>query len=263
MVALLPLALLRLASSEAPRLSLAALSTHSGFEADASLLAARGARAALLRREGSGNARIEQPAAPCECAGLTALSSSARGGAAGGSCACSSPTPPAPKPAKQGQGASSQSQQFMKAFLEQRAKGYTCTDLNGKTQYFPPNRNPVDFDCRLWRAARLHAKDMATRNYFSHETLGSGKQFWDRVKEAGAGTTANGEVIAYSTWEGSAEPLDVWLESRKGHCHMIMDPQVVRIGTEFAKTPSGKVAYYWTGLLAFTLDGRTPQACLR
>ena len=37
---------------------------------------------------------------------------------------------------------------------------------------------------RLARAARRHARDMARRNYFSHDTLGGGS-FVDRIRRAG------------------------------------------------------------------------------
>ena len=55
---------------------------------------------------------------------------------------------------------------------------------------------PLNFNVKLRCAARKHAKDMARRNYFSHDTLGSGMTASDRVTAAGYRWSTTGENIA-------------------------------------------------------------------
>ena len=59
-----------------------------------------------------------------------------------------------------------------------RAAGGTCSDGNGGTNTYAANPVPLEFDCRLWRAARLHSQDMADNDYFSHDVK-LFSFFWD------------------------------------------------------------------------------------
>jgi len=158
--------------------------------------------------------------------------------------------------------ASDEAKEFFDLLLQQRAKGYTCENEDGsKRRYDPLASDKMKFDCRLRMAAKLHSEDMAERSYFSHETQGSRRQFWQRAEDQG--TTANGEVIAASTSGTPAGTLNQWLTSKTGHCDGIMNPANLRFGVERAEgSKSGRPYWYWTGMSATSLQGGPPQECL-
>jgi len=87
---------------------------------------------------------------------------------------------------------------------------------------------------RLSRAARRHARDMARRNYFSHDTLGGGT-FVDRIRRAGYLRDANrwsvGENLAWGTQYRSAprSVAQMWMQS-PGHRANILNPSFREIG---------------------------------
>jgi uncharacterized protein YkwD len=98
--------------------------------------------------------------------------------------------------------------------------------------------HPLALDPRLHAAARDHSKDMATMNFFEHESPVPGKKTMaDRAKLAG--TTARAENI----YNGSSEPAEVvqsWFLS-PGH-HVNMFANFRRIGV-------GRHEMHWTLML--------------
>lgn len=68
-------------------------------------------------------------------------------------------------------------------------------------------------NARLSRAARIHAQDMVSNNYFSHDSL-DGSSFSDRARAAGY-TCAAGENIALGQ-RSEAEVVGEWMTS-PGH----------------------------------------------
>ena len=87
---------------------------------------------------------------------------------------------------------------------------------------------------KLSRAARRHARDMAKRNYFSHDTLGGGS-FVDRIRRAGYLKGAHrwvvGENLAWGS-RGHSRPrviMDMWMNSA-GHRANILNPSFREIG---------------------------------
>ena len=87
---------------------------------------------------------------------------------------------------------------------------------------------------KLSRAARRHARDMARRNYFSHDTLGGGS-FVDRIRHEGylrgAHTWYVGENLAWGTM-GSSRPhviMQLWMNS-PGHRANILNATFREIG---------------------------------
>ena len=82
---------------------------------------------------------------------------------------------------------------------------------------------------RLSRAALLHARDMARRNYFSHESL-TGASFLDRIKRTGYLRTADswsvGENIAWGSGRYSTPRAIVrsWMQS-PGHRANVLQPR--------------------------------------
>jgi len=93
---------------------------------------------------------------------------------------------------------------------------------------------PLKLNRRLSRAARRHARDMARRDYFSHDTLGGGS-FVDRIRRAGylrgARRWAVGENLAWGTHYRSAPRAitEMWMAS-PGHRANILNPSFREIG---------------------------------
>jgi uncharacterized protein YkwD len=120
-----------------------------------------------------------------------------------------------------------------------RATARTC----GTTSY--AKAPPLATDERLVRAAQLHSKDMATKNYFSHTGL-DGSRPWDRVSRQGYAWSAVGENIAagYTTPEAVVQG---WLKSA-GHCANIMNPRYTQTGV--GQATGGRYGVYWTQVFA-------------
>jgi uncharacterized protein YkwD len=86
----------------------------------------------------------------------------------------------------------------------------------------------------LSRAARRHARDMARRNYFSHDTLGGGS-FLDRIRREGylrgARRWVVGENLAWGT-HGHSRPRVItrlWMNSA-GHRANILNASFREVG---------------------------------
>ena len=91
---------------------------------------------------------------------------------------------------------------------------------------------------RLSRAARRHARDMARRNYFSHDTLGGGS-FLDRIRRTGylrgAHSWIVGENLAWGS-RGYSRPqviMRMWMNS-PGHRANILNASFREIGIGLA-----------------------------
>jgi uncharacterized protein YkwD len=81
--------------------------------------------------------------------------------------------------------------------------------------------DPLLYDGKLCKAAQSHCKDMAARDYFSHESpVESLKTPWDRAKAAG--TTASGENI-YKGSSVSTDALKAWFFSPGHHKNMFSE----------------------------------------
>jgi uncharacterized protein YkwD len=87
---------------------------------------------------------------------------------------------------------------------------------------------------KLSRAARRHARDMARRNYFSHDTLGGGS-FLDRIRRTGylrgAHSWIVGENLAWGS-KGYSRPeviMRMWMHS-PGHRANILNASFREIG---------------------------------
>ena len=91
---------------------------------------------------------------------------------------------------------------------------------------------------RLSRAARRHARDMARRKYFSHDSLG-GATFLDRIRRAGylrgARRWSVGENLAWGTHNRSSPRhiTRMWMAS-PGHRANILSPAFREIGIAVA-----------------------------
>ena len=123
------------------------------------------------------------------------------------------------------------------ALVALRRAGATCP--NG--QSFPPNSKVFAFDCRLWRAARAHSQDMATKNYFDHVTP-DGRDPCAQTKAFGL------QACSQNIAGGQATALDALnaLKASPHHCPNMMDPALTRIGVGFFSTSSSTYKNYWT-----------------
>lgn len=83
----------------------------------------------------------------------------------------------------------------------------------------------------LQRAARLHAKDMIERDYFSHNTKGTGETFADRIEKQGYEYRRAAENIAYGTGrEGSTtNTFQGWMDS-SGHRSNLLNGHLREVG---------------------------------
>lgn len=123
---------------------------------------------------------------------------------------------------------------------EARAAGHDC-DSEGNFGPAPPLTMNASLRC----AARKHASDMSTRNYFDH-TSPDGETFVDRIVKAGYGSYNQiGENIAGgSDLDNAKAAVDGWLAS-DGHCANIMSPNYTEFGAG-AYEGSGDLTLYWT-----------------
>lgn len=102
---------------------------------------------------------------------------------------------------------------------------------------------PVQWNDALAAASLAHSRDMASRNYFSHEGQG-GTQVGDRARREGYGWRAIGENIAAG--QGSPEQVMAsWLSS-PGHCSNIMSGRFTEMGAAYATNPASEATIYWT-----------------
>jgi uncharacterized protein YkwD len=116
-----------------------------------------------------------------------------------------------------------------------RGRGRRC----GKEQF--ASAPPLEASEPLFRAATAHARDMARRDYFEHQSR-DGRSPKDRVEAAGYRLRMTGENIAFGP-ETAAEVVAGWLGS-PGHCANIMEPRFQDMGLAVAlgRKPGH---YYW------------------
>ncbi len=101
---------------------------------------------------------------------------------------------------------------------------------------------PLVMNESLRCAARVHALDMATRDYVMHVTP-EGAGFADRAAEAEYGETAVGENLA----TGLLTPEDVvvaWM-GREDDCTIIMAPETEELGVGYYATDEATFGTYW------------------
>jgi uncharacterized protein YkwD len=118
-----------------------------------------------------------------------------------------------------------------------RAAGATC---GGVTKTPVP---ALTMEPHLRQAARCHSLDMATHNYFSHDSQ-DGTSPWTRITQAGYTAFGNAENIA----AGQSTPesvVDGWMNST-GHCNNIMTSGSNEIGVGYAFVQSSDFDHYWT-----------------
>lgn len=105
---------------------------------------------------------------------------------------------------------------------------------------------PLQLDNQLSEVARRKSVDMATENYFSHESPTYGSPF-DMIESFGITYYSAGENIA----KGQTSPQEVvqaWMDS-EGHRQNILHPDFTHIGVGFTQE-----GYHWTQQFIKKLD---------
>jgi uncharacterized protein YkwD len=128
-------------------------------------------------------------------------------------------------------------QEILKMTNEARTKPRSC----GTQKY--GTAPPLKWDEKLAVSALSHSRDMAKRNYFSHEAK-DGSKVDARAKREGYNWRRIGENIA--TGQGSAKQVvSGWLAS-PGHCANIMNRNFTEMGAAYAVNPQSDTTIYWT-----------------
>jgi len=118
---------------------------------------------------------------------------------------------------------------------QRRTEGASC----GGEQFAATD--PLVMDEALRCAARLHSKDMAEQDYFSHNSL-DGRSPWERIAAAGFEMSAGGENIA-AGHQTAGGTMEGWMDS-PGHCSNIMSADFDFIGVGYY--PGGDYGHMWT-----------------
>jgi uncharacterized protein YkwD len=116
--------------------------------------------------------------------------------------------------------------EFLKAINKTRQQGCNCG-----TNYMPP-APPLVWNDELEKAAKGHAKDMASQRYFSHVSK-DGRDAMTRAENAGYGhigykSFTVGENIAQGQ-PTIDEVMTGWFHS-EGHCKNLMNPDFKEVG---------------------------------
>ena len=102
---------------------------------------------------------------------------------------------------------------------------------------------PLAVNATLTAVAQAHSQDMATNNYFDHNSQ-DGRTPFDRMTAAGYRYSTAAENIA----AGQRTPQDVmtaWMNS-PGHRANILNCALKQIGVGYATGPSSQYGVYWT-----------------
>ena len=128
-------------------------------------------------------------------------------------------------------------QRVLELVNERRAAGGCC----GGEGCFRSSA-PLTLDANLRASARLHARDMSERDYFSH-TSPDGRDMVDRTSAAGFGGCALGENIA----QGQDDPeavMQSWMGS-DGHCANILLPNFTSLGVGYFDDEAAEQSHLW------------------
>lgn len=111
------------------------------------------------------------------------------------------------------------------------------------------NESPLTWNDSLETAARLHSEDMATRNYFSHQSP-DGERFTDRYARQGL-ERAGGENIAMGTSLDELDVLDLWVNS-EGHRSNILESDYRYLGVGAYRSGGSAKASFFGASIYYT-----------
>ncbi len=106
-----------------------------------------------------------------------------------------------------------------------------------------PAAPPLRRNTKLDSTAQAHSVDMATKNYFNHNSL-DGRTPFDRISSTGYNWSAAAENIAAGN-STAAATVQQWITSA-GHCANLMSKTYVDTGIGVGYSATAKYKYYWT-----------------
>jgi uncharacterized protein YkwD len=105
----------------------------------------------------------------------------------------------------------------------------------------------LTWSCQLRNAAKLHSKDMAEENFFSH-TGSNGLSVGDRATASDYSWNRVGENIAAGQ-TSTSQVMAGWLNS-PGHCINIMSAGFTEFGSALVTATESDHSHYWTQVFA-------------
>ena len=99
-------------------------------------------------------------------------------------------------------------------------------------------------DPALARAAQAHSEDMASNNYFGHNSS-DGRSPWDRFAAADYSPLYYGGENVAAGQRTPTEVVAAWMNS-EGHRANLLSPNYHHIGVGYAYNPSSAYGHYWT-----------------
>jgi uncharacterized protein YkwD len=112
---------------------------------------------------------------------------------------------------------------------------------------------PVTLSPTLTNAAEFHSRDMAARNYFSHDLPGIGT--WSaNIGNHGYRPATRAETIA-AGYSDAQRTFQQWVNS-PGHRSNMLNPSLTAIGIGAAYGASSTYGTYWTTTFGGTVDSR-------
>lgn len=149
--------------------------------------------------------------------------------------------------------------EMLRIINEIRAAGHTCTDGTS----YAPNDVEMVWDCRLWRAARVHSLHMTDTRISSH-TWEDGTTYQDRAGDQGI--FASGENISGGIGRTAQLTVDSLMTS-SGHCRNMMKTNQRLFGAAYVA--AGKAEDFaddyirWTQMFAQSSElDDLDQSCL-
>jgi len=133
---------------------------------------------------------------------------------------------------------------------QERARGFRCPDGT----YFYANNRPLQWDCRLFRAARKWSMRMANENFIAHRKDGSNSCVRTEA-EGYPHKRGCGENIAGGS-QTAQGILQSWKESKE-HCKNMFEPKYTKSGVGIASNPNSQFRVYSTN--AFGDDVCSPD----
>lgn len=119
-----------------------------------------------------------------------------------------------------------------------RAAGAVCGGVA-----FPPAA-AVRWDTQLQNAATAHSEDMASHNFFAHQSPTNGSTLRERVPAAGYKYSSVGENLGAGQTSIS-QVVAEWLAS-PSHCATMMKANFVDMGVSCKSNPGTAYGTYWT-----------------
>lgn len=107
-----------------------------------------------------------------------------------------------------------------------------------------PAVGAVSWDGQLMQAALAHSSDMATNNFFAHQSATNGTTLRDRVPAAGYNYSVAGENIAAGQTSVQTVVQD-WMNS-PSHCANTMKAEFKDLAVSCVSNAASTYGIYWT-----------------